>query len=88
MAELSFVVGNCEFSFVCPRTWDGLQETGNPTVRFCAECRNEVYLTLSREQFEENRRLRRCVAVPIPASGRGEDTLLGLPSYREAYDNG
>lgn len=58
-------IENCEFSYRCPKTWDGLLETNIDSVRFCDQCDRNVYLSRTPEHANANAARRRCVAVPI-----------------------
>ena len=42
-------VEGCRFRFKCPKKWPQLKETDNRSVRFCDECRREVFYCKSAE---------------------------------------
>lgn len=48
---------------ICPMTWRALYPTDDPTIRFCAECRRNVHLCESPEQFVELSNSKECVAL-------------------------
>lgn len=58
-------IENCDelFAFKCPKRWEQLRGTDDPTVRHCAACRKEVYYCHTvREAFDHARR-GDCVAI-------------------------
>lgn len=59
-------VWNCEnaFDFVCPRQWESLGKTEDPSVRFCGVCSENVYLCDTPLEFVTQGNLGRCVAIP------------------------
>ena len=72
----------CEFGFVCSKTWAELRPTFAPGVRYCDNCKRDVFRITSRAQLEEARTLARCVAWARPATSRprgGPSMLLGDP---------
>jgi uncharacterized protein (TIGR02996 family) len=56
-------VEGCRFRFKCPKKWPQLQETDNRSVRFCEECRREVFYCKSAEDARYYIGLGFCVAV-------------------------
>lgn len=60
--------------FTCPMRWDDLQETDVPKVRFCMECKRNVHLCESPEQF-------------VDLSERGECVALLPQIFKEAWRN-
>lgn len=59
-------IKNChpEFEFVCPKSWSDLRvvERGS-MVRFCDQCKQNVYLCGTGEEMEEHAKLGHCVAM-------------------------
>jgi hypothetical protein len=53
------------FSFVCPRSWEGLATTDSPNERTCDLCRERVYLVDSDEALIEHTEQKHCIALPI-----------------------
>jgi hypothetical protein len=80
-------VSNCKpvFKFRCPKKWDDLQRTADPTVRFCQECRENVYLTRNDTETLQRARAGQCVARLSPQEEDGR-TLLGEISEEHAAE--
>ena len=52
-------------AFECSMQWDELLKIdGDESRRFCSNCRNNVYLTVSDLAFQENAKRGRCVSIP------------------------
>ena len=83
MPELttSIRVGHCRFRFVCDRTWDSLDTTTAPDVRYCNDCQQRVYLCKYEEEWRTHVALDHCVAIPpgplshAPILGRPDDEV-------------
>lgn len=58
----------CSFSFQCPKQWDQLVPTNQPTIRRCTICHREVHLALTEEDFRRYREPGMCVAVQVVSS--------------------
>lgn len=54
---------NCEFVFKCPQQWDKMDETETEDVRFCGECRRNVYFAEDEATLAKLSSERKCVAV-------------------------
>lgn len=54
-------INNCSWGFKCKQTWQGLRTTLNPDIRFCADCRKDVFKTSSKQEVTENLELGRCM---------------------------
>jgi uncharacterized protein (TIGR02996 family) len=54
---------NCQFRFRCPKKWASLQVTDHEEVRFCDNCRENVYYCTSISEAKGHARLGHCVAV-------------------------
>ena len=63
----------CEFRFKCPQVWERLQPTTTEGIRYCPECRRDVYLALTGEDFRKHRDEGRCIAVPVVRSDQETD---------------
>jgi uncharacterized protein (TIGR02996 family) len=69
-------IENCElrFDFKCPLSWEKLQPTDNPAVRFCESCGKRVHYC---ETVDEARRLAarfgHCVAIDLRQPRRDGD---------------
>jgi hypothetical protein len=60
----------CAFSFQCPKTWERLESTADPTVRHCSTCDREVHLALTEADFRRYHEQGACVAVPVVSSDK------------------
>ena len=76
-------IDNCDFAFQCPKTWESLLKTDDPSIRVCLTCNTPVFLCLTENEFRENRLRQRCVAVN---STRVSAILLGVPQQSYAND--
>lgn len=47
----------------CPKPWDTLEETGTPGVRYCPDCRKNVFQVDTTQQVHAAGLLDRCVAI-------------------------
>lgn len=77
---LTSEIWNCEnaFEIKCPMRWDSLRPTGQPDVRHCNRCQQNVYRCHSAEEFVEHGNAGRCVAIPenmVPGLERGTKLL-------------
>lgn len=52
------------FAFECPRSWESLEPTSDPSVRRCDGCSQEVILCGSQAQAAQQALRGRCIAVP------------------------
>jgi hypothetical protein len=71
------------FTFVCERRWESLAPTGEPTVRACEGCGEQVHRCESVREAEEHATRGHCNAVPgeLVAKVDGYDArhVLGRP---------
>lgn len=51
------------FRFRCPKRWELLQVTSNAALRFCEECRQDVYFCDTIQKAQEHAKHGHCVAV-------------------------
>jgi uncharacterized protein (TIGR02996 family) len=60
-------VENCEaaFRFKCPKQWENLKVTGDPTVRHCDACEKKVYYCDTLPEAQSHARQGHCVAVQL-----------------------
>jgi uncharacterized protein (TIGR02996 family) len=84
-------IENCEMQFVfqCPRKWEELTPTEVAAVRFCHECRKQVFYCSTIKEAKEHATMEHCVAVDIGIrrypgdlshrDSSEEHLLLGLP---------
>lgn len=50
-------------SLSCPKPWDALEETATPGVRYCSDCRKNVFQVDTEQEVREAGLLDRCVAI-------------------------
>lgn len=88
-----WAINGCEadFAFVCPKTWGKLKKGDDPNVRFCDDCKKNVYLVKTREELEAKRNERCCVAARDTYAGWligdvGPDYFLPENSRRRKRD--
>jgi hypothetical protein len=62
--ELGGDAAGLRFEFECPRMWDTLAPTAEPSVRHCDDCDKPVHLSRDVQEATEHARRGRCVAVP------------------------
>ncbi|MBA2539550.1 MAG: TIGR02996 domain-containing protein [Deltaproteobacteria bacterium] len=75
-------IERCEaptFRFRCPKSWEALTSTDDPTVRFCGACRSNVYFCSTLPEVREHAEALRCVAF---------SARLSRASAIEEYDHG
>lgn len=67
MSLENFKIENCNWDFVCTAKWEELNESpghDHAKVRFCGECRKNVFLTTGIQDLRVNIEENRCVAIP------------------------
>ncbi|WP_462137562.1 hypothetical protein [Candidatus Mycalebacterium sp.] len=57
------LIENCEFAFKCPLLWESLSETEDEKIRFCGECKRNVYICENDEELTKHAQRGDCVAV-------------------------
>src|SRR5262249_4182769 len=69
------VIEKCKvrFEYECPRTWDNLRATDDARVRFCNECRRQVYYCETVAQARVLGLRGECVAVDCRVDRRPDD---------------
>jgi uncharacterized protein (TIGR02996 family) len=74
-------IENCEpaLRVQCPRQWENLKGTDDPTVRHCGACAAKVYYCHTVAEAREHVRQGHCVAVQLSAP-RAPDDLKGSPA--------
>ena len=63
----------------CPRTWEGLAPTSDPTVRHCGECDQDVYFCATDAETLEHARAGRCIAREDPHRSQLPQMVIGRP---------
>ena len=79
-------VSNCdpEFKFRCPKQWDNLERTADQGIRFCQECKKNVYLTRNDTETLQRARGGQCVARLSPPEDERKHKLGEVsPEYAE-----
>ena len=58
-------ITNCtwKFQFQCPRRWESLRQTGDPNVRICESCLEDVHLCADDEEVRRRSESGQCVAL-------------------------
>ena len=78
---------NCQFSFRCTQTWEGLEEIGLPGVKNCKDCNSWVYIVKTDKELVQAIKANKCVAMKKP---KHKQLLVGMiagtnydqPSYK------
>jgi hypothetical protein len=74
---------NCPLDYVCAKTWLELTPTSVAKVRFCSQCKHEVYFCETMEEFEKRADAGQCVAYLCykdeGACSSFVDNPVGLP---------
>jgi hypothetical protein len=52
-----------DFSFQCPKRWEQLRPTEDEAVRFCDQCRRQVFFCTSLEVAQTHAAVGDCIAV-------------------------
>lgn len=65
-----------KLSFQCRMEWKDLEETSEPSKRFCKACHENVHLVTNKEEFESAASLKHCVSVKTEEN---EFRLTGAP---------
>jgi hypothetical protein len=76
--KMNTEIRNCEFTFKCPKVWDALAPTPDPSIRFCGECQRQVVFCRTATELKRAIIDNECVAVDI-SSPRGPERTLGEP---------
>lgn len=85
-------ISNCLWGYQCSQTWGSLKKTLNPNIRFCFQCRKDVFKTASENELIENVKLNRCIyfskSLLISDDDKKESTmLLGRPYFPSDFDD-
>ena len=68
------LIENCEFAFKCPMLWKSLDATKDENIRFCGECKRNVFFCANGEELREHAGRGECVALD-----RLEGLVIGQP---------
>jgi uncharacterized protein (TIGR02996 family) len=86
-----------EFRFRCPKKWEQLQPTAEEDVRFCGQCRQQVFFCSSINVAQTHAALGECVAVDSRLARKPRDLdwlwepegmLMGFAVEEAADQNG
>ena len=79
--EAMIAVRNCppEFHFLCPKNWEKLETTEQEGVRYCSDCKEQVYLCQTDEEMLAHAKAGHCVAKFLPADRSPEINFVGRP---------
>ena len=69
-------IRNCEFRFKCPKTWDALEVTPNPSQRFCHGCNRTVHYCRTPAELQEAIVSNECVAIELRITNETEPRIL------------
>ena len=67
------------FRFVCPRRWEGLTPTDEPTVRHCGQCDRQVYFCSTDAETIAHARVGNCIAREMPDAAELPRVYVGQP---------
>lgn len=70
------------WEYRCPRTWDALTATEDPTVRHCGQCSREVHFCADDASTIEHARAGHCIAREEPSAGELPAAVLGMVDVR------
>ena len=85
---------NCEVKFKCPKKWDELEITADPSVRNCHECKKTVHYCRDDNELMKAILADQCVAFPIelldgePGELEGQDWVGGMQMNYEEMSEG
>lgn len=64
------------FAYPCNKRWDSLQNTDNQDVKYCNECRKNVYLVSDEKELKRRQELKQCIHFRPKISFEG---VVGQP---------
>ena len=90
MKKVETIIRNieCTFDFECDKQWDELETQIASNIKFCKQCKKEVYLCKTQEELDHARSLGRCISierieirmfttgVPVPLTSPSIERLL------------
>ena len=81
-------ISNCRFAYKCAKTWDSLEESKTPDIKFCNDCQRNVYFCHDDSQLVEAIKMNHCVAFfrPIFGEDRFVPMSLGMPELTPLED--
>ncbi len=58
---MDLIINNYNWAFRCPKSWENLKSTVNQNVKFCDECKKNVFLCKTDEDVEYHSERLNCV---------------------------
>lgn len=73
------------FAYPCNKRWDSLQNTDNQDVKYCIECRKNVYLASDEKELRKRQELKQCIHFRPKISFKGVigHPITGIRNYTE-----
>jgi len=81
-------IENCEpaFRFQCPKQWENLEITRDPTIRHCNACEKKVYYCRTLPDAQNHARQGHCVAVQLGVLRYPDDLKPSREGEEELVD--
>jgi hypothetical protein len=57
------LIRNCQFAFKCDAVWEELEKGRSSKIRFCSQCKTQVYFCDNDDDLRKNVIKNRCVAI-------------------------
>jgi hypothetical protein len=57
------LIRNCQFAFKCDAVWEELEKGRSSKIRFCSQCKTQIYFCNSDDDLRKNVIKNRCVAI-------------------------
>jgi hypothetical protein len=72
-------IRNCvvRMKLACPKTWEALRPTGEPNVRHCTHCDQDVYYCATDAETIAHARAGRCIAREMPHRSARPPVIIG-----------
>ena len=92
-AALNFVnskildTSNSVFSKPCSKPWDELVSVSGDEIKFCTDCKKNVYFVSNEEDFIKRRNLQQCVALDIYGFEPQEESKRNFKSCRIEFED-
>ena len=74
-----YTIIRCEFEYKCSLDWSKLNETGDPKIRHCNECKKNVLLCLDEKEIDLAWENGICIAHPVYT----EKMLKKIKDYKD-----
>ena len=76
---MEYIIKNCDFEFLCTKSWEELDDTADVNVKHCKHCKSEVHFCAELKQLNDAISAGLCVAVD-KTEERKSVRQLGYPS--------